>query len=686
MAKKQTADELLELADDVVNEYSERDLLLDDLDDYYFQESAKDVDASAEEEGVEIVRLPHASTAADLVQDLVAAVDVTVAVPAGSEKAGDKKLAESAEGFLQALIRESERVQGVRIPAQAAWYAFMHGCCAGRVVPKPSYVTKAGGLWEVKERIPMQMQLRDPRVVYPRFGQDGIQCVVERWTRTVHDVQRTYGAKVLPTRKLTDEVEWTEYWDDTQYCYWADSELVGGPSGSKKVGPWPHLYGGNPYAFIFARQTGKISDPEKRVRPILANMRRVIDRLDRMDSMEATALGQYNGDALLVWRRGALTADVDAEDKAWQVDTRPGRQNYMAPDEKVEWLRSTLRSPDFAAARAKYEMMWERGTFPSTMYGADPGRAMAAYAIHLLNQSGQLRLKPVLACIEEFMGALCERALMVAENYVAPLVGGAILFTRFGKVEEADGRTRQVRNREGFDADKLDGAYSVMCSLGELLPQDQQTNMVLAERAVGSKLLSWETAVEAYKLTSSPAQERARLDREEAWNDPEVVALRRAILVASVKAELQDEAKRLNIDVAKVMQQPPQAAPPAGPSGGGAMTGPGAGPSGPPGTMMGGGGPGAPMGAPGLPLEQMPMPAGVPQGMPPMGPGAGAPMGGAPLEMGGGAPGMEMLAGMPPELVAAVQAGQVSPEQAMMVMQAIQAQAGGMPPGMPRGM
>lgn len=696
MPKRRTPEELLELADDVVNEYAERDELFDDLDSYYFQEAAKDVDADAEDEGVEIVRLPHASTAADVVQDLVAAVQVNLAVPAMSEKSGDKRLAETAEGFLKALIHESEQAQGVRLPAQASWCAFMHGCCAGRVVPKPSYVSKVNGVWQVKDRIPLQMQLRDPRIVYPRFGQDGMQCVIERWTRTVHDIQRTYGAEILPTRKLTDEVEWTEWWDDAEHCYWADAEPVPMPGG-KKPGPRVHLYGGNPYVFIFARQTGRVREPDKRVRPILANMRRVIDRMDRMDSMEATALAQYNGDALLVWRRGAATADPDAEERDWQIDMRPGRQNYMDVDDKVEWLRSTMRSPDFAAARGKYEAMWERGTFPSTMYGTDPGRAMAAYAIHLLNQSGQLRLKPILACIEDFIGALCERALMVAENYVAPLVEGPIPFVTFAQVEEADGRRRGVRNREGFDAAKVAGAYNVGVTLGELLPQDEQTNLTLAERAVGGHLLSWETSVEKWKLTDSPAQERARLDREAAWQDPEVVALKRAILVASVKQELREDAVKLGIDVDKVLASPPEAQaaspqPPV-PMGGGGAVGPGGLPPEAVAAMLGGGQPGG-MGPGVVPLEAgMPVPQGVPaELMPGLGPAAAGPGMTEPVmepgvaPMGGGQPGLRAgapqgMAGLPPELIAAVQAGELSPEDAMMVWQQVQAQAGSVPPG-----
>ncbi len=71
----------------------------------------------------------------------------------------------------------------------------------------------------------------------------------------------------------------------------------------------------------------------------------------------------------------------------------------------------------------------------------------------------------------------------------------------------------------------------------------------------GRPLLSWETAVDRFKLAESPADERMRIDRELAWNDPEVAALRQAVLVANVKQELVDELRRLGVNVEKVLEE-----------------------------------------------------------------------------------------------------------------------------------
>lgn len=558
MADKPSAEELYGLADDTIAEYATRDTIFDELERYYFLELDKE-DKAALEEGVEVVHLPYASNAIDLVQDLVVDAALTLAVPAMATGPTAKQFADTAEKYILSIIQQSERAQKQILLARASWLAAMRGCVAGRVMAIPKWLSKTeDGTWEAGQRVPLLLQLRDPRYVYPAFGLDGLSFVIERRTRTVRDLRNSLGDDVLPNKKLKDTVIWTEYWDDTWFCYWADGKPVALSAGA---GPWPHRYGGIPYAFDFARQTAKTA-PDKRVRPLLKSVQSVIDRLALLDSAEATFLMQYAGDSLMVSAEGEPP-----------IDLRPGSINYLEPDDKVNWLYGSRQPVEFQLAHGKYSAQLQKGTFPDAMYGMDPGRVMAGYALNLLNQAGQLRLKPIVACLERFLQDLFENVLMVSEHYLTDLIGGAIPFYLTGDREAEDGARLRTREENKLDAKKFDGWYEVEVTLGDLMPADQQANLILAlkSREVGPDgrpMLSWETAVEEYGLTASPGDERERIDREMAMNDPVVQILNQALYVAQIKQELGDELLKLDIDPDEVLamaqgmgqgpSQPPQ--------------------------------------------------------------------------------------------------------------------------------
>lgn len=568
MTKKQsTAKELLEIAQETINDYSERDSDLDLLEPYYFLEGHKDKERKAQQEGIEIVHLPYGTNVVDLIQDMLSQAELTITVPAASEGSQDKKTADTAEDFIRATMQQSERAQHQRLIDRAAWLLAMRGAIAGRVMAIENWMQKGEQGYEVGKRVPLLFQLRDPRYVYPAFGLDGLAYIVEKKRRTIRDVRITLGDNsLLPGKKPSTEVEWIEYWDDHQYCYWMDGKPV---EKAGKAGPWPHLYGGLPYAFEFARQTGKL-DPEQRARPILKAIDHVIDRMELLDTAEATFISQYNGDAIV--------AKVHDE---IEVDTRPGAVNYIEPDESIDWLRSGRQPIETQQAYSKYQGQFEKGTFPSSMYGIDPGRIMAGFAISLLNQSGQARLSPIVKALEDLLSTLGEHALMIAESYLTPLVGGPIPFYVYGETEDESGSKRATRKQNKLDAKRLGGFYFVEVTIGELMPADEQANVVLAGRVRqpgpdGRPLLSWETTVDKFGLVSSPSEERDRIDREAAWNDPEIAALRRALYVAEVRAELEEELLKLDIDPEQILaaaqmgagEQPPEggAMPPGLPS------------------------------------------------------------------------------------------------------------------------
>jgi len=639
MAKTRTPEELLKLCEETISAYGTRDSNADTLEGYYFLTSAKDKNQTSATEGVEIVHNPHGTEAIDLVQDLVAGAGLTIAVPAKGDRKKDKDLADAAELFLRSLLWESARAQGQQLVDRAAWLAGMRGCVCGRVIPVHTRLkaNDEGDNWVQTDSLPLTIQIRDPRYVYPEFGTDGIAYVVERSDRTVRDIQQSYGESVLPGRSITDKVSWTEYWDATRFLYWADNQLVPVKSMSaayKRARSDLHAYGGIPYVFEFARQTAK-KEPDLRVRPLLASVDKVIDTLDLLDSMGLTFVKQYNGDAIAVY------SEEMSKEGADPLNLSPGAVNYMKPDERIEWIRGGRQPLEIEKERMKYDGLLQRGTFPYSLYGQDPGRILAGYALNLLNQSGQMRVRPIVECIERLMSGLCSKALMLAENHLAPMLGGKIEVYTVADREMETGEKRKVRDVATFDAEELAGYWQVDVSLGELMPADEQSNVVLALKAGeqdknGRPMLSWETRVERFKLTDSPAKERERIDREMALNDPEVQALVSAVMKAVVIKEKTEELAKLDVDAKKILASVQQAKlqMPQIPQ------------------MPGGGAP------PQMPQQPPPM-QGPPQGLPPEMLAAGMQgqlMPGAemPPEMMGQLP--PELAGLPPEQLAQIMA------------------------------
>lgn len=549
-------DELLQLANSLVSDYSERDDMLDKLEHYYYLTGAKEQDTDAEGE-IELVRQPHGTNTIDLVQDLLSGADLTVTMPAPGDTKRERTLADTSELYCMAALTQSERAQRMDFISRATWLVAMRGCVAGRVMAVDKWLDQkeddAGDeVWAMASRIPLQMQLRDPRYVYPKFTADGLVYTVERWTRTVEDIRSSYGDDMLAGQDATTEIKWTEYWSASEYCYWADGEPVS--KGSEVgVGPWRHNLGGNPCSFEFGRQAGK-EEPDKRVRPLLEGQRTVIDRMDLLDTMMATFIERYTGDALVV-HSDELGLEGSSRP---QISTQSGATNYLLLDEKIEWLHAGRQPMELQALRNMLQTTFERGTFPGTMYGEDPGRVIAGYAINMLNQSGQARMKPIAECLSRLLEDMFSNVLMVTEHHVAEVLGESqIEFHTFADAEDDTGATSKTRKYHTLDAKALDGYYHVEVRIGDLMPADEQANVILATRArdmgqMGRPLLSDETIYDKYGLVKNTSRERELIDRQMAWADPVVRALTQRLYAAEIVEELKRDLLKAGVEEAEL--------------------------------------------------------------------------------------------------------------------------------------
>jgi len=547
---------------------------------------------------------------------MVSALEPVVMVPAASPDEEALRDAEEREKWLNAFWEASEREARKSLLTRMAWQGFQRGMVVARVIFRLDRLVHRGTGEEAEERpyapdempsrrvaeyeqgdlLPVQVQVRDPLSVWPEWNEDGLVCVVETLERRVRDVRRRHGDEALPGRGGAEVVEWREYWDDERWIGWADGVLVVDEE---------HGIGAVPYA-IEMPISAESGQPEREVRPFLEQAEGIAARINRILSIQETTAVQYNNDAL------AVTGDVThGPGREQGISLRPFEVNYLRPGSTLQWIRRSGGSPpDTTQLLQLYLQEWERATWPAEMHGMER-MARSGYAWGLLTESGRIRLVPVIEAIQDVMERADELVMRVLERELGQLVGGWVHLDVV-EVADRDGREVRTRRRVTIDTQAIEGDYASQVTLGQPATADKMQRALMGERLAKGGLLSRRTVAEEYLGVSSWAEERERLAREQAEQDPVMVQARAALYRVEALRQLRKDLEDMELDeeeMALVMTQLQQV---------------------------------------GMSQKQAPAP-------PPMGPGMAMGPGGFPAEAGGayGMPGEEQLAmgpGMGPGL------------------------------------
>jgi len=519
---KPTVEKILALADDIVERNASRNALYDRLDTLYFMERAK----PAADDGVQHVSMPYATSVVDLIVDLASQMDLTIEVPAINESMAAERDAEALEGWLRGWLSMNGKKQQRNIIGEAAFLASQRAW----VVARTLYVDKAIQLGDDDQAtvagLPVVLQLRDPRYVYVADGPLGPRYVVERWKRLAADVRALYPKALDPKIEDDQEIEWTEYWDDTYRCYLADGEPVKTAGGSVVA----HGYGCIPYAFGNARTTPYRAG-EKRYRPVLAGVESLAKTIDTWFSIMATAGLSSVTNAWVVY------SDLMSGDGGKEIDLTPNALNYLASTDKVMPLQRASMPPDFFQLGNLLFQAWQSETVPFSLFGQSPGD-VAGYAISLLSQAGRRIILPVWRAIESALEGAMLNCVTICRNKVAPLVGNEIPLVVTAQSNPAAGRRvkRQLRLNVAKFGDDLD----LHVRLADPMPQDTASNLRMALEATRGGLLSNETALTKFGIITDPASELDRIAVEQIYRQLAPIeglklAIKRGDVPANVK-------------------------------------------------------------------------------------------------------------------------------------------------------
>jgi len=521
------------------------------------------------------VKSPDGRDAVDLMCDLLGGADMTLTVPAVSELQRDKRRAENVEAWLRAYWRALYVLEDSNLVQSAVWDAAVRGAIVLRTVINTE---------EGDDELPVLLQLRDYRHVYPVWRGTRLVEVFEAYERNVLELRLEYPDVSFPDswsdRDLVTVFEW---WNDTHKAFWA-----GFPTGIysiPRIGatwimePVSHDYGCLPYTIRIPRGRSRAGH-----KSLLGKMGVSLQALSKLESALLTVSVASVNSPWMVY------TDRDEEDIG--IELRFGKLNFLLPDEKLEPLRGPELPRDIPVAVDMWRQRLQKQSFPDAVWGEGVGSNMAGYAIAMLQASGTRILSPIATALRQALSDAFSAVLSIMENLVIP--GADSDGVRLSFFDDSD--MEWVESE--LTAADVEGMRLVIVELSDTMPQDRDRSLATAQAMRqpgpdGRPLLSTETIYEQIlnEFVDDPTIEAARIQAERLT----------AVLLDSLA---QDVAGRFQ----QALQQAAQPAqPPAQPL------------EQPP-TAMAAPAPGA------APLMQAPPPGGVP---------------GAPGEMAGPAPGME---------------------------------------------
>ena len=265
-------------------------------------------------------------------------------------------------------------------------------------------------VWEAirKDACPIYIIPVDPQIILLDPNLDNPKFVIETFKRKAIQIRTKWpnweGRKPKGgVYNDFDEVDWTEYWSQTERCYIAGSEPV--------LGPIPNVYGFVPYAPCFSG-FGKVS-PEGKLEELAVGLLAPIESSLKAEARIKTAL---DADTQL---RTFTRWRTDMDPHKLELDIGPGGISYIPTGIQFDEMPQGQLSPDHYKYLGMIIADIENSSFPRWL-----GRTESGFQESIrLGESRRMFSGPVTAL--EMAGALTlSRAAMLAEHVIGEEVEG----------------------------------------------------------------------------------------------------------------------------------------------------------------------------------------------------------------------------------------------------------------------
>jgi len=507
------------IQDDLQSEWAERDLMIDEMRQLRFMETAIDVPVGME---TEIVKSPIAHQIVERMVGTLTADPLTISVPPGSEQAKAQEQSSVMEKFALAAVNQLEK-QGDEdvvdkfvetliadghgclrmLYAAQLWGGFPRRNRKGQE-PEADYSQRAEE-WKRGKPLPIAWTYCDPQTVYPMWGDYGLYGILEvderqvltldsqrqKWNAEKPDLERLSRSK----GKTGSSVTFQQWWTPDSLTYAVEGQVVHHTK---------HRYGTPPYAYALGLSTAS-RDPKYMALSVLYPVRHLIPYLDRVLSQKASAVRMWCWPTVIFKQLIQQVLNPDGTSVPREIEITPGKMVTLYENEDIGFLTWQGNGPDADEMIQLVTNMIERAGLADSMYGQSKGDS--GYAINQLIAAARMRYKPIVAHAERAL----ESQICCLYDIIEYQLKQVLHVYSYGK----------TGGWISLGPDDLKGYRQVKVSLNPLMPTDTYARSSQALNEVRGGLRSRSSGMEMIGI-EQPDEEMREILRDGWRARPEV--------------------------------------------------------------------------------------------------------------------------------------------------------------------
>ncbi len=525
---------------------------------------------TAKQKGQEVVTLPVPFNVVQLAGRLIATTP-RIDVPVAPGETDSDEMAAKRERWLRGLWERLMRQQS-NVLADMTFYALVRGRVAADVRWVRAHLPE-----KLRERqLPLSVRALDPLCVGVVRGELYTEYAYYKSEQRASSLSQRYKATIerigkRNRRQGDDLCEVVDYWyTDEDGKVWngvlIDEEFA--------IEPYVTDYETVPIIESYGDST-PLDDESMKGLSILHPLTDLWPYQNRLASLLATGL------RFTFWPAWAVISEQGIEIP--DIDFTPGSITPLPAGSRIEKLVSEVNVPLAQQMMQMMQAFGDMSTFPSVMYGQEPGGVTAGFAVNMLAQQARGRIHMIRSNLESMLEHLNEMALALVEQFA-----GDDGVTVWAKDERGGGTYHETLRPED-----IHGCWDNSVNLVPEILADDVQRITLGLQLVNAGILSPETFRDKFLSTPVPEDEQDRIRVAQAEGAQGPLGLR-ATLIAVMERYPDDWQARiagtpLEKELMAGMGQPQQPPPP------------------PPGMMMGPPNGGQPaMGPPGIPPQVAP--------------------------------------------------------------------------------
>lgn len=479
------------LADDIKSAYSARNTLYDLVEQAYL---LKEVDLP-DQDWVKPTLSTDARNKVLGAVRLLTAADPKWSVPRDKNKAQMKEeLASKVEKAADMIWSAAGKIKGKSIHYTGTMAGVLYGQVDIAIIPISEMIgreknpMRKARLEKIAKRTPLMFEVINPKLCYPVYDVLGLSKHYTLRKMKVVDVIARFGdiaQKQLLGKKLNEEVDYSEYWDEEEHCVWIQGQKD----------PLMQEDHGLPFIPIASAivEGGDLFEDEFKWQPFLYTLVK-----SQIHSRQSLMLTLMFSNAFSTGAMPKTVYETDDPTKDLEIDynTVGGVIKINRGEKLGPLVRETID-------KSMYDLttMAQQKAEESTIYSQTLGEPLGSNApysmVALLSQSGRLPLVPYQRMLSTVITDAMQKGLEMLRT----------LGTKQFKVgSEAVGID--------LDLDEVPEDLELVAKLDIDLPQDEFTQARVANDLVGSGLVSKERARDRYLNIPQSDEEEKQILRE----------------------------------------------------------------------------------------------------------------------------------------------------------------------------